>query len=214
VTGKSASPKPFEMIAGHAALDFVNSLDDRFAESGPAELLVDYDDVLRFVSQAELISARQLRELKKLDASPKERSTALAEALQLREALAAVLYPLLDHAEPAKGALSDLETIFKHAAGHRKLAFEEIDNAGLPARFVWEYKDVAREVQSPVWLLAEAANDLLTSPQASHIRRCASSTCQWLFLDTSKNHTRRWCDMKVCGNRNKARRFHLRQAAG
>jgi hypothetical protein len=78
----------------------------------------------------------------------------------------------------------------------------------------WEYKDVAREVQSPVWLLAEAANDLLTSPQASHTRRCASSTCQWLFLDTSKNHTRRWCDMKVCGNRNKARRFHLRQAAG
>jgi len=38
--------------------------------------------------------------------------------------------------------------------------------------------------------------------------------CRWLFLDTSKNHTRRWCDMKVCGNRIKARRFKALHAAG
>ncbi len=211
---KRALPKPFEMIAGHPALDFVNSIDDRFADGGPVELLTTYDDLLRFVSQAELITERQFRELKKLEPSLVERSKVVAQAVHLREALAAILYAILDHQEPAKIALLDVETIFKDAAGHRKLVFKHINSAELRFGMAWEYKGVATEIQSPVWLLAEAANNLLTSPQASLIRKCASTTCQWLFLDTSKNHTRRWCDMKICGNRNKARRFHLRQAAG
>jgi predicted RNA-binding Zn ribbon-like protein len=45
------------------------------------------------------------------------------------------------------------------------------------------------------------------------VRACGADTCRWLFLDTSRNHTRRWCDMKVCGNRMKARRFHERHEA-
>jgi len=40
---------------------------------------------------------------------------------------------------------------------------------------------------------------------------CAADDCAWVFLDTSKNHSRRWCDMKACGNRAKARRFNARQ---
>ncbi len=45
------------------------------------------------------------------------------------------------------------------------------------------------------------------------VRACGADTCRWLFLDTSKNHTRRWCNMKVCGNRMKARRFQARRGA-
>lgn len=201
------------MIAGNPALDFVNSLDHRFGDSDPVESLAAYDDLLRFVWQAELITQRQFRELKNLHPSPEQRSTALAEAIRLREALATIFYALLNREELAKGALQDLETFFKHAAGHRRLAFKDSHDAGLPGGLVWKYTGAAGEVQFPVWLLAQAGNDLLTSPQAGSIRKCASSTCQWLFLDNSKNHTRRWCDMKICGNRNKARLFHLRHAA-
>ncbi len=211
---KRALPKPFEMIAGHPALDFVNSIDDRFADGGPVELLATYDDLLRFVSQAELITERQFGELKKLEPSLVERNKVLAQAVQLREGLAAILYADLNHQEPAKLALLDVETIFKDAAGYQKLVFKHTNGTQLHSGFTWEYKGVAKEILSPVWLLAQAANNLLTSPEAGLIRKCASATCQWLFLDTSKNHTRLWCDMKICGNRNKARRFHLRQAAG
>jgi predicted RNA-binding Zn ribbon-like protein len=45
----------------------------------------------------------------------------------------------------------------------------------------------------------------------ARVRTCGVDTCRWLFLDTSKNHTRRWCNMKVCGNRVKARRFQARR---
>jgi predicted RNA-binding Zn ribbon-like protein len=60
-------------------------------------------------------------------------------------------------------------------------------------------------------MLAQAACDLMTSGMLDRLRACGSETCRWLFLDTSKNHTRRWCDMKICGNRMKARRFHARR---
>jgi len=56
-----------------------------------------------------------------------------------------------------------------------------------------------------------AAADLLTSPDAGRVRECGSDTCSWLFLDRSKNGTRRWCDMAVCGNRAKARRHYARE---
>jgi predicted RNA-binding Zn ribbon-like protein len=58
--------------------------------------------------------------------------------------------------------------------------------------------------------VVRAAADLATSAELSRIRECGSDTCFWLFLDRSKNGTRRWCDMKVCGNRAKARRHYQR----
>jgi predicted RNA-binding Zn ribbon-like protein len=57
-------------------------------------------------------------------------------------------------------------------------------------------------------LLAQHALDLLLAKDQSRPHSCAADTCRWLFLDTSKNHTRRWCDMKICGNRAKARRYN------
>jgi hypothetical protein len=56
--------------------------------------------------------------------------------------------------------------------------------------------------------------DLLTSPDVARVRECDASNCAWLFLDRSKNRTRRWCDMKVCGNRDKARRYRARTPSG
>jgi predicted RNA-binding Zn ribbon-like protein len=51
------------------------------------------------------------------------------------------------------------------------------------------------------WLLARSAAELLTSEQLSRVRVCASETCGWLFIDTSKNRTRRWCSMSDCDDR-------------
>ena len=53
----------------------------------------------------------------------------------------------------------------------------------------------------------------MTSEAANRVRACGNPECRWLFLDTSKNHTRRWCDMKLCGNRMKARRFKAQRKA-
>ena len=59
--------------------------------------------------------------------------------------------------------------------------------------------------------VARSAVDLLTSPEVPRLRECASGNCSWLFVDRSRSHRRRWCDMKTCGNRAKARRHYRRQ---
>jgi len=205
---KALDRKPFELIASHPVLDFVNTLDDRFAEGGPIELLASYEDLLRFTAQAELIGDTQFRKLRRLMLDQAGQRAALAEAIQLREALADLMYGQVDRRTHPTSVLSVLETAFKEALSHRKLTFASEPTEAL----TWEWRGIGKNLSSPVWLLAQAANDLLTSPNFGQIRKCASPTCQWLFLDTSKNHKRRWCDMKICGNRNKARLFHQRRA--
>src|SRR5207249_84080 len=61
--------------------------------------------------------------------------------------------------------------------------------------------------------IVRSAVDLLTSGERDRVKECASATCEWVFLDRSKNHSRRWCDMSDCGNRAKARRFHAKRQA-
>lgn len=197
-------PKPFQLIAGNAALDFVNTLDNRFRETGADELLASYDDLLRFAVQSELLTERQAKKLKRADASPAERALVLSKVQELREALAEVAYAQLEGREIPGSSLALLEEHFKQAGSHRHLTAERL-------QLVWTWRGLGREIAAPLWLLAQAAADLLTSDHTAQLRSCASDTCRWLFLDTSKNHSRRWCDMKVCGNRMKARRFHSRQ---
>jgi len=75
------------------------------------------------------------------------------------------------------------------------------------AQLGWRFSEASNVAVLPLWLLTRSTSDLMISEQMSRLRSCDNLECRWLFLDTSKNHTRRWCDMKVCGNRMKARRF-------
>ena len=66
----------------------------------------------------------------------------------------------------------------------------------------------AEELESLIWPVAKSAADLLTSERLERVRECAGGTCGWLFIDASKNHSRRWCDMRDCGNAAKAKRHY------
>ncbi len=186
--------KPFELVAGHVALDFVNTLDNRFLDRGPDELLKTYDDLVRFVRQSGLLRVRQAKG---------DRNFALSQAKELREAFASVAYQQVDGKPLSAKPLAILEKYFREAAEHRYLTREG-------SRVVWRWRGIEKDAAAPVWLLAQAAEDFLVSGDGARLRCCASDSCRWLFLDTSKNHTRRWCDMKVCGNRMKARRFYAK----
>jgi predicted RNA-binding Zn ribbon-like protein len=181
----------FELIAGHPALDLVNTLDWRFRRTGTEELLNSYDDLLRFAEQTKLLTPRQTRGLR----SPANEKTLLATR-ELREALADVFYGLNSSSE----SRSTLERYFKEARARQKLAWEHSPH------LEWRWAD-ERDPALPLWALSISAADLMTSEAIERLRTCGNAECRWLFLDTSKNHTRRWCDMKVCGNRMKARRF-------
>ncbi len=217
------SPDPkgtlFDLCGGHPALDLVNSLDNRFRADGPDERLASYADLLRFLEESGLLSRQQARALNKTVA-PEAAAHALYSVHALREAAAAVLYGTLDGKEPRQQDISALEKHFLDAARHRELQWEGGKSAGAsPAKsdlsgragLVWAWGRYASDPNLPIWVLAESVADILLSPHRASVRTCAADTCRWLFLDTSKNHTRRWCNMKVCGNRMKARRFQARR---
>ena len=197
----SSVPKPFKLFAEHPALELVNTLDFRFS-ANPQELLPTYADLLRFAAQLRLITAEQARKLGRT-VRAHDGQRVLASAVELREALAALLYAWVDGDKPGEGQVEILERQFHAAALHRSLGSGD-------ERLVWSWAGWEQHAELPLWMLAQSASDLLVSEDARLVKGCGDPTCRWLFLDLSKNHTRRWCDMKTCGNRMKARRHQAR----
>jgi predicted RNA-binding Zn ribbon-like protein len=200
-----AADTPFSLVAGHPTLDLVNTLDNRFREVGPAERLGDYAALLRFTEQSGLLSVAQTRVLAR-SAGAAEAERASAAARELREAAASVLYARLEGNVSLPKEIRTLESYSRSARAQQQLV--ETPSPQL----AWDWRSSSTtEAELPVWILSLQTSALLTSAAMSRLRSCQTETCRWLFLDTSKNHSRRWCDMKVCGNRMKARRFQARQ---
>jgi predicted RNA-binding Zn ribbon-like protein len=202
---KTTDAPPFQLVAGHPALDFVNTLDWRFRQSGPEELVESYDALLRFVEEAELLTHKQARQLQRTTASSAGRR-ALEECWALREAIAQVLYAKLDGDIPLSASLKTLERYFKAARSRQQLRWKKTGLA-------WKWPEIEADPEIPLWLLSSSAAELMLAEDVHRVRACDNPECRWLFMDTSKNHTRRWCDMKICGNRMKARRFKAQHKA-
>jgi predicted RNA-binding Zn ribbon-like protein len=194
-------PPKFDLSAGAVCLDFVNTLDDRF-KTEPKELLKDYLDFARFAEDTGILAPHAVDRLFALSqTSPAQAQRALTAAIQMREAIYQVFWARVNAKEVPAAALITLNQYLQVAAQHSKL---------VPANghFEWRFEDAPNNLESPLWPIARSAGELLASEHLEFVRACASQACQWLFLDSSKNHRRRWCDMKQCGNREKVRRFY------
>jgi len=129
---------------------------------------------------------------------------ALRRAVALREAIFD-LYAALARGDSApEAALDAINSALPAALAALRL---RPDAGG----FAWRFEHGEADLAAILAPIVRAAAELLTSADLARIRECGSETCSWLFLDRSKNGTRRWCDMKVCGNRAKARRHYDRE---
>jgi predicted RNA-binding Zn ribbon-like protein len=201
----SRASRPFKLFAGNPSLELVNSLDMRFSAE-VIELLPAYGDLLRLVTQLRLLTAEQARRLART-VGEKDAQRVLSSTIELREALASLLYGRIDGRKLSPSKVETLEKHFHAAALHRRLTQAH-------GQLAWTWSGAEQQAEFPLWKLAQAASDLLVSSDAERVKDCGDPTCRWLFLDTSKNHTRRWCDMKTCGNRMKARRHQARYQDG
>jgi predicted RNA-binding Zn ribbon-like protein len=195
----TATSRTFELSGGHPALDLVNTLDWRFRESGPQELLETYEDVVRFTEQSGLISAADARKL--LRHMPDNKAArVLAAVRHLRESAADALYGVVEGKSPSSSTLKQLKKCIEDARQQQEFLWNG-------DTLEWVLPHSGSLPALPLWLLSLSMAALMTSDQMRLVRQCGSAECRWLFVDTSKNHTRRWCNMKICGNRMKARRF-------
>jgi len=201
------SERRFEISGGAACLDFTNTLSDRPQQA--IERLPTYADLASWGRQAGVLDAAQA---KALAADAGERPAAavrvLARAVALREALYRLFSALAAGRAPEDGAVARLNAELPAALARRRLAPR--DDVG----FVWRWDEAAAaDLAFPLAPVVVSAVELLTSQDdLPRLRECDADTCGWLFLDRSRNRSRRWCDMAVCGNRAKARRHYERQA--
>ena len=193
----------FELVGGVLCLDFINTLDDRSSDQ-PKELLKHYVDLARFAEDAGILDTARVDHLFALSMkSPDMAGRVLKAAIRLREVMFEVFWAVV-HKKPAPpGPLIVLNGFIQEAAQHARLV-------PMKGHFEWRFEDASNQLEQMLWPIARSAAELLASEQLRHVRACGSPTCQWLFLDTSKAHRRRWCDMKQCGNRAKVRKFYRR----
>ena len=194
----------FELIAGNVCLDFINTLDDR-PGGNPKELLKDYNDLARFGEDTGILTPQQADYFyERAQSLPQEAEEAVRRARDLREALHDIFWPLLNKQAAPQVAMDTLNAHLHDAELHSRL----VQHQGRVER---RFDDLTSSFHAILWPIARTAADLLASSDLALVRACSSPTCQWLFLDTSKNHHRRWCSMKQCGNRAKVRRFYAKK---
>jgi predicted RNA-binding Zn ribbon-like protein len=194
----------FELTGGRLCLDLANTLDERPTDN-PRELLPTYTDLLDWGVQAGAIGRAEAAALR--DHAARHRraaSVALERIKEAREVIFRLFSAVADERGPAAEVLAAFNRMLPEALVRRCLA--RVDG-----RFAWTWRPGSSpQLDALLWPAAWSAADLLTSPELDRVRRCAGNGCAWLFIDTSRNRTRRWCDMSVCGNRAKARRHHAR----
>jgi len=193
----------FEFFGGHIALDFANTVENPESDH-PVELLKSYDDLLQWAAEGGAVPSKTIARLRSLAmGTPGKAQAALRESVQLRDALYSIFSAVAGRRVIPDVALQSLNRALHRVAEHSRLVHSA-------RRFTWEWIDLEENLDSILWPVARAAADLLTSEDAALLGQCASVNCSGVFLDKTKNHRRRWCDMRICGNRDKARRYYRR----
>jgi predicted RNA-binding Zn ribbon-like protein len=141
----------------------------------------------------------------------------LRRARALREALFAIFSAVAGGDVPGATDLETLNDELKRAMGHARIVAGQGGDPirpgsvrGKHAGYRWGWEGAGDDLDQILWPVARSAAELLTDDSLARVRECDAGNCAWLFLDTSRNRSRRWCDMTVCGNREKAQRHYRR----
>lgn len=195
---RSAAP-PAESVDAERVLAFVNTLSSRPLPE-PVERLTSYDALVEWAREQHVISSAAAdRLLAEARRHPHQAGAVLARAREFREALNALALAIEQQRQPSAAVLQTISDRLADAYAHGRLVAHD-------GALQW-ISSAEDDLDRVLWEISRAAGRLVQSPRLSRVRSCAASDCGWWFVDETKNHSRRWCDMKLCGNREKIRRF-------
>lgn len=185
---------PFDAIGGNPALDLVNTIANRGSAEKRRDLLESVADLERWLATFGL---------------PAKGLTAddLIEARAIRERLHNLFRRPAHGQAVSAGALDAFGQDLRGMTAGRKLV-QQGD------RVVWGWASDASALHQSLFPVLVEAAELLVSGDLERVRECQGPGCGWLFVDRSRGRPRRWCSMRDCGNKAKARRHQHRRAAG
>ena len=192
------------LVGGSLCLDFANTvswgggLNSNDYISGLSDLVV-------WSQHAGMLTAADTeRTLAKASELEGEGERVFKRSVRLKKTIFDIFFSIAEKKAPKEDDLSTLNSFLSEAM--EKLRIGRMDGG-----YAMEFD---KNEDSFDWLLypiIRSAGELLVSDQLGRIKKCGDSECGWLFVDVSKNKSRRWCDMKDCGNRAKANRFYQRK---
>jgi predicted RNA-binding Zn ribbon-like protein len=204
-TTRATGARLFDLtLTGQLSLDLVNTVDWRGSEN-PKEMLNSYDDLVRWARHTGVLTEREARHLlRQARRRPGEAKATLEEAKDVRELFFRIFSARAAGRRPEKSDLKWFNELLSKSLSHLRIA-------PVQSGFAWEWEDEENGLNQMLWAAVRAAGELLVDSTAlDRLRECPGEGCRWLFIDTSRNKSRRWCTMEICGNRAKARR-HYRQ---
>jgi predicted RNA-binding Zn ribbon-like protein len=185
----------YQLVAGHPALDFLNTIDD-WTAAEREDRLAEFPDAVRFGVAAGVLTHAEARAL-----GSRRAGEEIGRLRELRGRLERILGALLARDAPRQ---ADLDRLAKDAAG----AAEAVRLRSVGGHLVQRIVAADAGAATLRYRLVEAAITLLRSPRWERVNRCPR--CGWFFLDTSKNGSRRWCSMALCGSATKSRNYYRR----
>jgi len=191
-----------DLIGGDLALDFINTVTGR--DQSPRDWLDSYARLLEWAELVRLLPKEVLRALaRKARSEPAAAATALARGKELRETLFALVTGIISGSAPSKAALALLRKHWIAGVNAHELRFDD-------GHVVAELCNDAAHFDLIASMIAYRMVERVLPLPKDRLRICQGPNCSWLFIDSSKAGRRRWCDMAVCGNAAKSRRFYAR----
>ncbi|HEX2167287.1 MAG TPA: ABATE domain-containing protein [Longimicrobiales bacterium] len=192
-----------DLVGGHVALDFANT--GSLADGPSSERLVAYPDLLTFALRTGVIGERAAAELRSVaEREPGRAEVVLERARELRDTLDHTFTAVATSGRPDETDVARLNGFLEEGMRYRRLEPDERCCG-------WAWSAGEEPLARILWPIAAAAAELLVEGDLERVKRCGNATCGWLFVDLSRNRSRRWCDMRECGNRAKARRHYARR---
>lgn len=196
VTTDCLIPAPSEALS----IDFANTLYWRGADA-PTETFGTLDDLFAWCREQAGVPAGLADACRVYEKTRDDEPAMLARALALREALYRLFHAQAERCEPQPDDLALLGGFLAEAAP--RVALARIDGG-----YAWRIGEAGATLAGLLSPVLWSATDLLGGARLAKVKRCANDACQWLFIDDSKNGSRRWCSMSSCGNRAKAYRHY------
>lgn len=192
-----------DLLGGRLCLDFANTVGWHDSSEESQELLTSYEQLVNWSLHANILKKQQsLSLLKKADKQPAKAKEVLQQATQLREAIFQIFSRVSNNELPSSKELAILNEALSKAYGKMRVVPGE-------NKFSLEFINCDETLDGMLPPIVQSAIDILISEkELSRVKKCEGDPCGWLFLDTSRNRSRRWCSMADCGNRAKAKRFY------
>ncbi|GEL77643.1 CGNR zinc finger domain-containing protein [Tenuibacillus multivorans] len=194
-----------DLLGGRLCLDFANTVSWHDSSEKSQELLTSYEKLVSWSLHANILKKQQsLSLLKKAESQPSKAKEVLQQAIELRESIYQIFSLVSNNETPSSKDLSILNEALGNAYGMMRIVPGE-------NKFSLEFfcEEALDEMLPPI--VQSAIEILISEKELSRVKKCEGAPCGWLFLDTSRNRSRRWCSMEDCGNRAKARRHYKKK---